>query len=139
MESGVGKPEDRSDEVRPTRPTRTNAGDVGSMPRATAAENLEHSETLADGRTVAVEESSGVVFAEITGGAGPAAAGAPQRKRDATTPPAFKKAAADPENFDQTRDAGAANIRDLAADRSWDGVDQAPDESSPASDPPANY
>ncbi|WP_432769854.1 MAG: hypothetical protein HEQ22_03660 [Sphingopyxis sp.] len=42
----------------------------------------------------------------------------------------------DPENFDQTRSAGPAGMRD-APNRDWDRVDEAADESFPASDPPA--
>ena len=44
----------------------------------------------------------------------------------------------DPENFDQTRSAGPDGMRSDAR-RTWDSVDQAADESFPASDPPANY
>jgi hypothetical protein len=48
---------------------------------------------------------------------------------------AFSGAETDPENFDQTRSAGPHAMRDPAR-RRWDGVDQASDESFPASDPP---
>lgn len=40
------------------------------------------------------------------------------------------------ENFDQTRSAGPAAMRDHPGD-DWDKVDQAADESFPASDPPS--
>lgn len=49
---------------------------------------------------------------------------------------AFANRETDPENFDQTRSAGPAGMRD-APHRNWDRVDEAADESFPASDPPA--
>ena len=49
---------------------------------------------------------------------------------------AFADAETDPENFDQTRTAGPAAMRDQPH-RPWNKVDQASDESFPASDPPA--
>lgn len=62
------------------------------------------------------------------------------RKSGAPTPDAHSAAFAnretDPENFDQTRSAGPAGMRD-APRRDWDRVDEATDESFPASDPPA--
>ncbi|WP_422060824.1 hypothetical protein [Sphingopyxis sp.] len=51
---------------------------------------------------------------------------------------AFADSETDPENFDQTRSAGPDGMRSDAR-RSWDSVDQAADESFPASDPPATY
>ncbi|HWW55510.1 MAG TPA: hypothetical protein VN047_01315 [Sphingopyxis sp.] len=51
---------------------------------------------------------------------------------------AFADNETDPENFDQTRSAGPEGMRSDAR-RTWDNVDQAADESFPASDPPANY
>lgn len=42
------------------------------------------------------------------------------------------------ENFDQTRSAGPGGMRDDVK-RQWENVDQASDESFPASDPPATY
>ncbi|PAL24581.1 hypothetical protein [Sphingopyxis sp. GW247-27LB] len=48
---------------------------------------------------------------------------------------AFSDAETDPENFVQTRSAGPDAMRDPAR-RRWDDVDQASDESFPASDPP---
>ncbi len=50
---------------------------------------------------------------------------------------AFAKGDGDKHNFDQTRDAGPAAMRDDMED--WDAVDQASDESFPASDPAAKY
>ncbi len=59
------------------------------------------------------------------------------RKPDgAADAPAFAKGEADPENLDQTRSAGVDSMRDKPQ-REWDKVDQAADESFPASDPPA--
>jgi len=49
---------------------------------------------------------------------------------------AFANRETDPENFDQTRSAGPAGMRDTPR-RDWDRVDEAADESFPASDPPA--
>lgn len=42
------------------------------------------------------------------------------------------------DNFSQVRDAGPKAMRDKPA-RKWSKVDEASDESFPASDPPANY
>lgn len=50
---------------------------------------------------------------------------------------AFADGETDPENFDQTRSAGPEGMRDDHPDE-WDKVDQAIDESFPASDPPAH-
>lgn len=49
---------------------------------------------------------------------------------------AFADAETHPENFDQTRSAGPDGMRDTPR-REWNKVDQAGDESFPASDPPA--
>jgi len=49
---------------------------------------------------------------------------------------AFADAETHPENFDQTRSAGPEGMRDTPR-RGWNKVDQAADESFPASDPPA--
>ncbi len=50
--------------------------------------------------------------------------------------PAFAPGETDPHNLDQTRSAGHESMRDKPK-RKWDKVDQALDESFPASDPPA--
>lgn len=50
---------------------------------------------------------------------------------------ALAPGAVDPVNGDKTRDAGPDNMRDPAAHRRWDAVDEGSDESFPASDPPA--
>ncbi|MCW0199049.1 hypothetical protein [Sphingopyxis sp.] len=49
---------------------------------------------------------------------------------------AFADGETHPENFDQTRSAGPDAMRDDVK-RPWERVDQAVDESFPASDPPA--
>ncbi len=49
---------------------------------------------------------------------------------------AFADRETDPDNFDQTRSAGPEGMRSKPR-RTWDRVDQAADESFPASDPPA--
>lgn len=51
---------------------------------------------------------------------------------------AFAPDETDRENFDQTRTAGPEGMRDDTR-RAWNKVDQAADESFPASDPPAYY
>ncbi|MGL5836994.1 MAG: hypothetical protein ACRCY3_00670 [Sphingorhabdus sp.] len=51
---------------------------------------------------------------------------------------AFARGETDRENFDQTRSAGPEAMRSHE-ERNWDKVDQALDESFPASDPPATY
>lgn len=50
-------------------------------------------------------------------------------------PAAFAHSEIEPGNFDQTRSAGPSGMRDTPPD--WDKVDQAADESFPASDPPS--
>ena len=51
---------------------------------------------------------------------------------------AFADNETDPEYFDQTRSAGPDGMRSDTR-RGWESVDQAADESFPASDPPATY
>lgn len=51
-------------------------------------------------------------------------------------PAAFAAGESEPENFDQTRSAGPEGMA-TEPHRQWDKVDQATDESFPASDPPA--
>lgn len=76
--------------------------------------------------------------ATLTAGAGLFALWRRRRngKRSARHAAAFAAHETDPENFDQTRSAGPRGMRDPAR-RRWDEVDQASDESFPASDPPA--
>ena len=64
-----------------------------------------------------------------------------RKRRNAPTPAprhgaAFADRETDPENATQTRSAGPGSMRD-GARRHWDNVDEASDESFPASDPPA--
>lgn len=62
----------------------------------------------------------------------------PKFPKSDTHSAAFADSETDPENFDQTRSAGPDGMRSDAR-RAWDGVDQAADESFPASDPPSTY
>ncbi|MBB4630976.1 hypothetical protein [Sphingosinicella soli] len=57
-------------------------------------------------------------------------------RKEAGGAPAFAPGEVDPHNLDQTRSAGHEAMRDKPTD-AWDKVDQAVDESFPASDPPA--
>ena len=57
------------------------------------------------------------------------------RQGDNDTPVAFAAGEGGGSNFDQTRSAGPEGMRSDPAE--WDKVDQAADESFPASDPPA--
>lgn len=50
---------------------------------------------------------------------------------------AFAAGETEPENFTQVRNAGPAAMR--SDPPKWDGIDEASDESFPASDPPGNY
>ncbi len=57
--------------------------------------------------------------------------------RSETTPAAFAKGENIGSNFAKVRSAGVEGMR--SAPQSWDKVDEAADESFPASDPPATY
>lgn len=59
-----------------------------------------------------------------------------QSRNQKPEPAAFAPGESEPANFDQTRSAGPEGMRDEPR-REWDKVDQAADESFPASDPPA--
>ena len=59
-----------------------------------------------------------------------------QSAGDHANPAAFAPGESDPANFDQTRSAGPEGMRDTPGE-TWDKVDQAGDESFPASDPPS--
>lgn len=63
---------------------------------------------------------------------------APQATKDDDHSAAFADGETHAENFDQTRSAGPDAMRDDVK-RPWESVDQASDESFPASDPPATY
>ena len=58
-----------------------------------------------------------------------------QRDRGKAEPAAFAPGESEPENFAQTRSAGPDGMNSKPR-RMWDKVDQAADESFPASDPP---
>ncbi|KQZ74282.1 hypothetical protein ASE06_12755 [Sphingopyxis sp. Root214] len=62
----------------------------------------------------------------------------PKFPKDDNHSAAFADSETDRENFDQTRSAGPDGMRSDAR-RTWDSVDQAADESFPASDPPSTY
>jgi hypothetical protein len=59
-------------------------------------------------------------------------------QRSPASRPAFAKGQAGGDNFAQVRDAGPAAMADRPA-RRWSKVDEASDQSFPASDPPGNY
>ncbi|MGN6691789.1 MAG: hypothetical protein ACTHJU_12675 [Sphingopyxis sp.] len=61
-----------------------------------------------------------------------------QASKDEGHSAAFADGETHSENFDQTRSAGPEAMRDDVK-RPWENVDQASDESFPASDPPATY
>jgi hypothetical protein len=63
---------------------------------------------------------------------------APPAAKDEGHSAAFADGETHAENFDQTRSAGPDGMRDDVR-RPWESVDQASDESFPASDPPATY
>jgi hypothetical protein len=63
---------------------------------------------------------------------------APRATKDDWHSAAFADGETHAENFDQTRSAGPDAMRDDVR-RPWESVDQASDESFPASDPPATY
>lgn len=60
------------------------------------------------------------------------------RASDPAHPAAFADGEHEPDNFVQHRNAGPVGMRDDPG-RDWDAVDQASDESFPASDPPSTY
>lgn len=60
-----------------------------------------------------------------------------QKQSEAVAPAAFAKGEGNDENFAQVRSAGVEGMHSNPKD--WDKVDQAVDESFPASDPPATY
>jgi len=61
---------------------------------------------------------------------------APEASKNDGHAAAFADEETEPESFDQTRSAGPDGMRDETR-RGWDRVDQAVDESFPASDPPS--
>jgi hypothetical protein len=61
---------------------------------------------------------------------------APEAAKSDSHAAAFADQETDADNFDQTRSAGPEGMRSEPR-RTWDRVDQAADESFPASDPPA--
>jgi len=58
--------------------------------------------------------------------------------RGSPTPAAFASDTPTPGGTVHIRDAGPDSVRDREAGRAWDRVDQASDESFPASDPPSH-
>lgn len=136
-----------------TPPAGGMRGEGNAIPEGTD-ESLTHDIVSSDGRTLTLEEQSGVSFVEASGRAGePARAAEPvprseprwsmlllagalgflwgrraARPRGVAPPPRPAPAA--------VRDAGPENIAD-AEPRGWDRVDEGSDESFPASDPPS--
>ncbi len=60
-----------------------------------------------------------------------------QKQRDEQSPAAFANGENSGENFAKVRSAGTEGMR--SDPKRWDQVDQASDESFPASDPPSTY
>lgn len=73
----------------------------------------------------------------VAGAAGYAIYRAVQKKNGETSPVAFADGEGAGGNFAKVRSAGTEGMR--SDPKSWDKVDQAADESFPASDPPATY
>lgn len=71
------------------------------------------------------------------GAAGYAIWNAVRRKGQDHAPAAFAEGEDSAENFARVRSAGTEGMR--SDPKGWDEVDQASDESFPASDPPSNY
>ena len=71
------------------------------------------------------------------GAAGYAIYRAVQKQKVETAPAAFADGEVADNNFAQVRSAGVEGMR--SDPKRWDKVDQASDESFPASDPPATY
>lgn len=118
-----------------------------------AAEDLTHTMISSDGRTIALEEQSGVSFVEASGRAGERPAVPPAPVASPNWPAMLGAAAigfllgrrvarrgriTEPSRPTPppVRDAGPANIADPEP-RAWDAIDEGSDESFPASDPPA--
>ena len=73
----------------------------------------------------------------VAGAAGYAIWRVAQKNKSEQTPVAFAHGEEPGGNFAQVRSAGTEGMR--SDPKRWDKVDQASDESCPASDPPANY
>ncbi len=73
----------------------------------------------------------------VAGAAGYGIWHAMRRKREEHAPVAFAEGEQPGRNFAKVRSAGTEGMR--SDPRRWDKVDQASDESFPASDPPATY
>lgn len=73
----------------------------------------------------------------VAGAAGYAIWRVAQKNREHQAPAAFAQGEESGGNFAQVRNAGAEGMR--SDPKRWDKVDQASDESFPASDPPATY
>lgn len=71
------------------------------------------------------------------GAAGYAIYRASQNKNSVTSPAAFADGETSDQNFSQVRTAGVEGMR--SNPKNWDKVDDASDESFPASDPPSTY
>ncbi|MDT0506627.1 hypothetical protein [Novosphingobium sp. MMS21-SN21R] len=71
------------------------------------------------------------------GAAGYAIYRAVQKQKTETSPAAFADGEMTDKNFAQVRSAGVEGMR--SDPKRWDKIDQASDESFPASDPPSTY
>lgn len=91
-----------------------------------------------DASRTGVRAAAAAAVAALAGGAWYAWSRRRDRQSATSDAAAFATGEHQPENFGNTRSAGPDAMRDTPG-AGWDKVDQASDESFPASDPPATY
>lgn len=105
-----------------------------AAPASTGPVSLKFREQPRPGMRAAIAAA----VAAVAGGAWYAWTRYRDRRPDTAQAAAFAEGEHQPENFGNTRSAGPDAMRDTPG-AGWDKVDQASDESFPASDPPATY